>query len=95
MSLYLGLDTSNYTTSIATFDGSTGINCSQLLPVKEGSLGLRQSDAVFHHTVQLPELIRELFENSLVTRFMIEMKKRNVPMDFYSWHIFLFHLLYL
>ena len=30
------------------------------LPVKPGELGLRQSDAVFHHTAALPELLREL-----------------------------------
>lgn len=59
----IGFDTSNYTTSIAYFDGSNGINCSQLLPVKPGELGLRQSDAVFHHTKSLPELSGRLFSN--------------------------------
>ena len=38
----LGFDTSNYTTSIAYFDGTDGVNVSKLLPVKEGELGLRQ-----------------------------------------------------
>ena len=46
----IGFDTSNYTTSIAYFDGVHGVNCSQLLPVKDGELGLRQSDTVFYHT---------------------------------------------
>ena len=32
----IGLDTSNYTTSIAFFDGVGGLNCSKLLPVKAG-----------------------------------------------------------
>ena len=59
----IGFDTSNYTTSIAYFDGMDGINCSRLLPVKEGELGLRQSDAVFHHTKSLPELSGRLFSN--------------------------------
>ena len=59
----IGFDTSNYTTSIAWFDGIDGINCSKLLPVKEGELGLRQSDAVFHHTKSLPELSGRLFSN--------------------------------
>ena len=45
----IGFDTSNYTTSIAYFDGVDGVNISRLLPVKEGALGLRQSDAVFAH----------------------------------------------
>ena len=37
----IGFDTSNYTTSIACFDGENGVNCSRLLPVKQGQLGLR------------------------------------------------------
>ena len=59
----IGFDTSNYTTSIAYFDGKQGVNCSQLLPVKQGELGLRQSDAVFHHTKSLPELSGRLFSH--------------------------------
>ena len=59
----IGLDTSNYTTSIACFDGINGVNCSELLPVKAGELGLRQSDAVFHHTKSLPELSGRLFSH--------------------------------
>ena len=59
----IGFDTSNYTTSIACFNGVDGVNCSKLLPVKEGELGLRQSDAVFHHTKSLPELSGRLFSN--------------------------------
>ena len=59
----IGFDTSNYTTSIAYFDGIGGENCSELLPVKEGALGLRQSDAVFSHTKSLPELSGRLFSH--------------------------------
>jgi len=59
----IGFDTSNYTTSIAIFDGKEGENCSKLLPVKAGELGLRQSDAVFHHTKSLPELSDRLFSH--------------------------------
>ena len=59
----IGFDTSNYTTSIAWFSGTDGVNCSKLLPVKAGELGLRQSDAVFHHTKSLPELSGRLFSN--------------------------------
>ena len=59
----IGIDTSNYTTSIAYFDGETGVNCSKLLPVKQGELGLRQSDAVFAHIKSLPELSGRLFSN--------------------------------
>ena len=60
----IGIDTSNYTTSIAFFDGVGGENCSRLLPVKEGELGLRQSDAVFAHIKSLPELSGRLFSHT-------------------------------
>ena len=59
----IGFDTSNYTTSIAWFDGANGVNCSRLLPVKQGELGLRQSDAVFAHIKSLPELSGRLFSD--------------------------------
>ena len=62
----IGIDTSNYTTSIAYFDGENGVNCSRLLPVKSGELGLRQSDAVFAHTKSLPDLSGRLFSNAEV-----------------------------
>ncbi len=62
MSLFLGIDTSNYTTSTALYDSTTGemLQQKRLLPVKDGQLGLRQSDAVFHHIAQLHELFSTL-----------------------------------
>ena len=60
---FVGFDTSNYTTSVAYFDGHSGVNCSKLLPVKQGELGLRQSDAVFAHIKGLPELSGRLFSH--------------------------------
>lgn len=62
MALYLGLDTSNYTTSAALYntDGAAVLQSKKLLPVKPGELGLRQSDAVFHHVKQLPQVMEEL-----------------------------------
>lgn len=59
---FIGVDTSNYTTSAAIFlsEEQRIIQRKKLLPVKEGELGLRQSDAVFHHTKQLPEMIEQL-----------------------------------
>lgn len=56
----LGLDTSNYTTSIAVYDGQTGYNIGRLLTVRPGELGLRQSDALFQHVQRLPQLFREM-----------------------------------
>lgn len=62
MSIYLGIDTSNYTTSAALFDSDKFQirQSKKLLPVKEGELGIRQSDAVFHHVKQLPQMLAEL-----------------------------------
>ena len=59
---YLGIDTSNYTTSTAVFRSEENkvYQAKKLLPVKEGELGLRQSDAVFHHTRQLPDMVEQL-----------------------------------
>jgi len=60
--IYLSFDTSNYKTSAAFFDADTleGKNCGELLPVDKGSLGLRQSDAVFAHTKALPAILERL-----------------------------------
>ena len=60
----LAFDTSNYTTSVALFDGSQGRNMSHLLDVEPGALGLRQSDALFAHIKRLPELTDRLFSDS-------------------------------
>ena len=61
--LTLGIDTSNYATSLAVFDADAGevvCDCKKFLPVKAGQLGLRQSDALFHHTAALPELMQKI-----------------------------------
>ena len=66
MSLFLGIDTSNYTTSASIYDDESGRMLMQkkLLPVRQGECGLRQSDAVFHHVQQLPEIIDRLFDGA-------------------------------
>ena len=70
--LFLGVDTSNYTTSLCVSDGSRIIaEERRLLPVKDGEMGLRQSDALFHHTVALPMLCNALFENKNIDKRMI------------------------
>lgn len=58
--MYIGFDTSNYTTSIATYDGKIVRQAKQVLTVKQGERGLRQSDAVFQHTVNMPRLCKGL-----------------------------------
>ncbi len=62
MSLFFGIDTSNYRTSAAVFDSETREwhNSGRLLEVPEGRIGLRQSDALFQHVLHLPERIAEL-----------------------------------
>ncbi len=56
----IAFDTSNYTTSCAFFDGTTGENSGRLLDVAQGQLGLRQSDALFLHVKRLPEMVEAL-----------------------------------
>ncbi len=57
MSGFLGFDTSNYTTSVAIYNDGDIVQKKRLLPVKEGERGIRQSDAVFHHTKAYAELL--------------------------------------
>lgn len=66
MNLYLAFDTSNYTTSAALYDADANrvYHAKRLLPVKPGEKGIRQSDAVFHHTQQLPALLEETLEKA-------------------------------
>ena len=62
--VFIGIDTSNYTTSAAAADGQGNIIASsrRLLDVKQGEKGLRQSDALFQHWKVLPELLAPLLE---------------------------------
>ncbi len=60
--LAIGIDTSCYTTSVAAAD-ARGIVFDKraMLFVPQGGRGLRQSDAVFAHTRNLPDLVGALF----------------------------------
>lgn len=65
----LGIDTSNYKTSVAVTDRNNNIICDfrRFLKVKRGDRGLRQSDALFQHIKNLPELmqnVRDVFDGS-------------------------------
>lgn len=59
--LILGIDTSNYKTSVAVTDTNNMIRCDfrKLLNVKQGERGLRQSAALFQHMENMPHLIKE------------------------------------
>lgn len=59
----LGIDTSNYATSAAVYDSDLGeilAHVKMPLPIAAGALGLRQSDAVFAHTKNLPLALEQL-----------------------------------
>ena len=60
--LYIGFDTSNYTTSLAVCDSAHNViaNLKCPLAVKKGERGLRQSDAVFSHIKNIPEIAQKL-----------------------------------
>ncbi len=77
--MYIGFDTSNYTTSVAVFDGEHMINKRQLLTVKTGERGLRQSDAVFQHTVNMPALIDNIsIDNNNINAVAVSSRPRNI-----------------
>ncbi len=62
--VFLGLDTSNYKTSAGLFRPETGDfrQCGKLISVPQGSLGLRQSEALFQHVRQLADRVREALD---------------------------------
>ena len=67
MKYFLGIDTSNYRTSVAVCDenGTPIKSVRRLLDVKDGERGLRQSDALFAHVKALPEVMKEIGEYPL------------------------------
>lgn len=83
--LTLGIDTSNYATSLAVFDTDAGevvCDAKKFLPVRPGQLGLRQSDAVFHHTAALPVMLEELSEKvDLTTIGAVGVSARPRPVE--------------
>lgn len=73
----LGIDTSNYTTSAAKYNGGQVTeNRRMLLPVPAGAKGLRQSDAVFHHTRQLPGLLCGLLPDACLEAIGVSVSPR-------------------
>lgn len=80
---FLGIDTSNYTTSVALIaeSGEEIANLKYPLPVKEGERGLRQSEALFSHTVALPRAIesaREMIADRRILAVGVSSRPRNV-----------------
>ncbi len=64
MPLFLGLDSSNYTSSAALVaeDGSIVCDSRRLLRIREGEKGLRQSEALFQHWQNLPGLLAPILD---------------------------------
>ncbi|NLX62876.1 MAG: O-sialoglycoprotein endopeptidase [Tissierellia bacterium] len=61
---FMGIDTSNYTTSIALIDDMDNIilDLRKVLKVDKGKKGLRQQEAVFQHVNNFPELFNSIGE---------------------------------
>lgn len=78
MSVYLGIDTSNYTTSAALYNSvsDSAQSVTLPLPVPHGELGLRQSDALFHNLKHLPRALEKL-DLSDVTAIGVSSHPRN------------------
>ena len=79
----LGIDTSNYTTSLGLvgLDGEVLANIKRALPVAEGERGLRQSDALFAHTKNIPSAMEELraqLEDKEIVAVGVSTRPRNI-----------------
>lgn len=81
MAVFLGIDTSNYTTSLALVSGGKVIcNIKEPVFVQEGKVGVRQSDAVFSHTKNLPVVFAKLgsYINEKITGVGYSVSPRDV-----------------
>ena len=86
--IFIGIDTSNYTSSVCAFcpDGAKTVSKRKILPVKPGQRGLRQSDAVFEHIRILPSLYKEMtdelksggFDIKNISAVGVSVKPRNI-----------------
>lgn len=77
---YLGIDTSNYTTSCAIYRAGAVLQQKRLLPVPQGQVGLRQSDAVFSHVKALGELMELLRaeDNCPISAIGVSLRPRDI-----------------
>ena len=73
----LGIDTSNYTTSVSLFDGADYKMHRKILDVKEGMRGIRQSDGVFIHNRELPDMLETILNNVKIDAVGVSTKPRN------------------
>lgn len=79
--IYIGIDSSNYTASVAAIEDERCINTRRILDVKQGERGIRQSTGVFQHMKLLPALYGGIAENidmSRVCAIGVSANPRNV-----------------
>lgn len=81
--LFLGFDTSAYTTSLAVVDenNSVVLDLRKMLIVKKGSRGLRQQEAVFQHVNNMPLLIEQAsrkIDFKTISSITVSTKPRNI-----------------
>jgi N6-L-threonylcarbamoyladenine synthase len=78
--IFLGIDTSNYTTSAAIYNTQSGeiLQQRKLLEVKSGEKGLRQSDALFQHVKTLPVLLENLLSGEKLDAVGFSARPRDV-----------------
>jgi len=79
----LGIDTSNYTTSVAVVreDGEIIHDLRKALIVKQGERGLRQSHALFQHVEALPALIGKAMRGTGSCFKAVAVSARPRPVD--------------
>ncbi len=79
----LGIDTSCYTTSVAIMDltGNLLGDFRRILTVKAGGCGLAQSEMVFQHTRNLPELIEQIENMAELQVVAIGVSSRPRPLE--------------
>jgi N6-L-threonylcarbamoyladenine synthase len=81
--IVLGMDTSNYTSSVALADAARGVvaDLREQLPVKRGARGLRQSEAFFLHVDNIPALVRALLGSRRGRIGAVAVSERPRPAD--------------
>ncbi len=72
----LGIDTSNYTTSVAVFDGTSFEMTRKILDVKQGMRGIRQSDGVFIHNRELPQMLEKILHGKKIQAVGVSTRPR-------------------
>ncbi|MDR2005972.1 MAG: O-sialoglycoprotein endopeptidase [Acidaminococcales bacterium] len=80
--MFLGIDTSCYTTSAALFDCSGALLADKRSPlaVKPDKRGLRQAEMVFQHIKNLPFLLEEIFTERAVRLKAIAVSEKPRPL---------------